>query len=185
MSLRLYNERWGGDVHPTVPFFISDLLPDSNAAVCAARCGDRSYEQHKSVLMLTIEAYNTTSIVRLPLAKMRRAVQHVFEGEGIAEGAVTIVLVDDTTIHEMNKTYLQHDYPTDVITFSLDEEPLSGEIYISAETARNQAEEYGVSVTNELMRLAAHGALHLAGYDDANDEGRAQMRRLEDKYIGV
>lgn len=135
--------------------------------------------------MVTIEAYNTTSIARIPLAKMRRAVQHVFEGEGITEGTVNIVVVDDVSIHEMNKTYLQHDYPTDVITFSLDEEGLSGEIYISAETAREQAKEYEVSLTNELMRLAAHGALHLAGYDDASDEERARMRQLEDTYIGV
>jgi probable rRNA maturation factor len=135
--------------------------------------------------MFTIEAYNTTSIARVPLAKMRRAVHNVLEGEGITEATVNIVVVDDVSIHEMNKTYLQHDYPTDVITFSLDEEGLSGEIYISAETAREQAKEYGVSFTNELMRLAAHGALHLAGYDDASDEERARMRQLEDTYIGV
>lgn len=135
--------------------------------------------------MFTIEAYNTTSIARIPLARMEKAVRNVLEGEGIEEGVVNIVVVDDVSIHEMNKTYLQHDYPTDVITFSLDEEGLSGEIYISAETAREQATEYGVSFTNELMRLAAHGALHLAGYDDASDEQRARMRQLEDKYIGV
>lgn len=135
--------------------------------------------------MLAIEAYNTTSIARIPLAKMRHVVQQVFQGEGIQTAEVTIVIVDDKKIHEMNKMYLQHDYPTDVITFSLDEDKLSGEIYISAETAREQAQEYGVSFTNEMKRLAAHGALHLVGYDDASEEERAQMRQLEDTYIGV
>lgn len=135
--------------------------------------------------MLAIEAYNTTSIARIPLAKMRHAVQHVFQGEGIKKAEVTIVVVDNRTIHEMNQTYLQHNYPTDVITFSLDEDELSGEIYISAETAREQAREYGVSFTNELMRLAAHGALHLVGYNDASEQERAWMRQLEDKYISL
>lgn len=135
--------------------------------------------------MLTIETHTVSSVARVPLAKMRRAVMRVLEGEHIGEGEVTIVVMDDAAIHEMNKTYLQHDYPTDVITFCLDREPLCGEIYISAETAREQAAEYGVSFTNEMMRLAAHGALHLAGYDDATDAERERMRKLEDKYIGV
>lgn len=135
--------------------------------------------------MLTIEAYNATSIPRIPLARMRRAVKNVLEGEKVKKAEVNIVVMDDTSIHEMNKTYLNHDYPTDVITFYLDERPLAGEIYISAETARMQAAEYGVSFTNEMMRLAAHGALHLVGYDDATDEEREKMRTLEDKYIAM
>ncbi len=135
--------------------------------------------------MLTIEAYNTTSIARIPLARMRRAVRNVLEGEKIRKAEVNVVVMDDQAIHEMNRTYLNHDYPTDVITFYLDEQPLTGEIYISAETARTQAAEYGVSFTNEMMRLAAHGALHLAGYDDATEEEREQMRKLEDRYIAL
>lgn len=135
--------------------------------------------------MLTIEAYNATSIARIPLARMRRAVRSVFEGEKIRKAEVNIIVMDDQAIHEMNRTYLNHDYPTDVITFYLDEQPLTGEIYISAETARHQAAEYGVSFTNEMMRLAAHGALHLAGYDDATEEERERMRKLEDRYIAL
>ena len=135
--------------------------------------------------MLTIEAYNTTSIARVPLARMCRAVRNVLEGEKIGKAEVNIIVMDDKAIHEMNRTYLNHDYPTDVITFYLDEQPLTGEIYISAETAREQAQHYGVSFTSEMMRLAAHGALHLAGYDDATDEEREHMRKLEDRYIAL
>jgi rRNA maturation RNase YbeY len=83
----------------------------------------------------------------------------------------------------LNKQYLQHDYATDVITFPLDEQPLYGEIYVSLETARRQANEYGVTVVNELCRLAVHGALHLLGYDDATLEDRAAMHKLESKFI--
>jgi rRNA maturation RNase YbeY len=56
-------------------------------------------------------------------------------------------------------------------------------VYISADTARNQAVEYGVTLTEEILRLAAHGALHLAGYDDATPEGKKQMSILETKYM--
>ena len=73
---------------------------------------------------------------------------------------------------------------TDVITFPIDEEPpIYGEIYISIDTARRQAEEYGVSLRNELCRLAVHGALHLAGYDDATPKQREKMHNLENQYI--
>lgn len=58
-----------------------------------------------------------------------------------------------------------------------------GEIYISAETAEKQANEYGVSLTNELMRLTAHGALHLCGYDDGTEADKEAMHKLENKYI--
>jgi probable rRNA maturation factor len=60
---------------------------------------------------------------------------------------------------------------------------LYGEIYVSLETARRQANEYGVAVVNELARLAVHGALHLLGYDDASDEDRKTMHELENTYI--
>lgn len=114
---------------------------------------------------------------------MRRVIENVLCGEGIDEATVGVVLVDDARIHAMNKEFLQHDYPTDIITFSLEDDGIDGEMYISIDTARRQAAEYDVSLTNELMRLAAHGTLHLAGYDDASTEERAQMSALEDKYM--
>ena len=77
----------------------------------------------------------------------------------------------------------RYDYPTDIITFPLEDEVLDGELYISLDTAARQAKEYGVSLTNELMRLVAHGTLHLVGYDDATDQQRKEMSRLEDNYI--
>ncbi|MBK7986366.1 MAG: rRNA maturation RNase YbeY [Ignavibacteria bacterium] len=83
----------------------------------------------------------------------------------------------------MNRKFLQHDYPTDVITFPLEDNPLEGEIYISIDTAIEQARDYNVSVAQELMRLAAHGTLHLIGYDDSTDEERARMSELETLYI--
>lgn len=103
----------------------------------------------------------------------------------IKHANIDIILLSDRRIRTLNKQYLQHDYATDVITFPLDEQPLYGEIYVSLETARRQANEYGVTVVNELCRLAVHGALHLLGYDDATLEDRAAMHTLETSFITV
>ncbi len=135
-------------------------------------------------MAIEIQVYNQTERKFLPLKKMRETAARVFNGEGQNEVELSIVILDDPAIHQMNVDFLQHDYPTDVITFNMDEEDtLAGEVYISADTAESQAKEYGVSLTNELMRLAAHGALHLCGYDDATDEQREKMHSLENKYI--
>lgn len=133
--------------------------------------------------MIEISMFNTTKMLGLSLASIKKAAKVVFQGENISTAMVNIVIVDDKEIHVLNKKYLNHDFSTDVITFSLDNEQIDGEIYISVETALSQASEYGVSLTNELMRLSAHGALHLAGYDDVTDDERQNMRLLEDKYI--
>ena len=98
---------------------------------------------------------------------------------------LNIVYLSDKEIHEMNREYLDHDYPTDVITFTIDDEGeiLEGEIYIGAETARSQAGEYGVSLSREIMRLAVHGTLHLMGMDDRTPQEKQKMTQEEDRYL--
>ncbi|MFY8000698.1 MAG: rRNA maturation RNase YbeY [Candidatus Kapaibacteriota bacterium] len=135
-----------------------------------------------------IYIFNDTEQQRIPRTKMRRVIENVLRGEKwrkkpIESATVNVILVDDAKIHAMNNEFLRHDYPTDIITFPLEEDCIDGELYISLDTAAKQAEDYGVSLTNELMRLAAHGTLHLVGYDDATEAERKQMSRLEDYYI--
>lgn len=130
-----------------------------------------------------ISVINASALKRLPIKKTELAVSNVFKGENISRFSVIIVYLDDAEIQEMNKKYLEHDYVTDVISFLIDKDETDGEIYIGAQQAQRQADEYGVSITNEILRLAAHGALHLAGYDDATPETRAEMHKLENKYI--
>ncbi len=96
---------------------------------------------------------------------------------------VSVVLVDDATLRCMNREHLGHDYDTDVITFPIESDPVEGEIYISLDRAREQASEFRVGLYDEVLRLAAHGALHLAGYDDATPNLRQEMTRLEDHYL--
>ncbi len=135
-----------------------------------------------------IYIFNDTEQQRIPRTKMRRVIENVLRGEKwrkkpIESATVNVILVDDVKIHAMNNEFLRHDYPTDIITFPLEEDCIDGELYISLDTAAKQAEDYGVSLTNELMRLAAHGTLHLIGYDDATEAARKEMSRLEDYYI--
>ncbi len=133
--------------------------------------------------MITVTVYNESTLARVPRSFVESVVSAVCLGEGIKEAEIRVILVTDEEIHRINREYLQHDYPTDVITFPIEDVPLEGEIYISTETARMQAKDYKVTLTNELMRLSAHGALHLAGYDDDTPEKRLAMSELETKYV--
>ncbi|MFA5512351.1 MAG: rRNA maturation RNase YbeY [Candidatus Kapaibacterium sp.] len=127
--------------------------------------------------------YNESGHKYIPKKMIQLAVLLTAEKELKKDCDISIVICNDDYIHDLNIRYLQHDYPTDVITFEIDDEPLTGEIYISADTAKLQAEEYKVSFRDELMRLAVHGTLHLAGHLDNTDELRKRMSELEDKYL--
>lgn len=108
----------------------------------------------------------------------------VLRGERRPDGIITVVLLSDEAIHDLNRRFLSHDYPTDVITFPLgDDDAVEAEIYISVDTARRQAREYRVTLREELARLAIHGILHACGHDDASTEDREAMRLLENRYL--
>jgi probable rRNA maturation factor len=135
---------------------------------------------NSTIVVEVANAHPTTRLRREPIAE---AVRAALRGEKVRSAAVGVVLVSDEELLEMNRRFLDHDYYTDVITFSIEPKPLEGEIYISVDRAREQAAEHGVGLYDEVRRLAIHGALHLAGYDDATDEERERMRRREDRYL--
>ncbi|MBT4051615.1 MAG: rRNA maturation RNase YbeY [Bacteroidetes Order II. Incertae sedis bacterium] len=112
-------------------------------------------------------------------------VSNVFSGEQINWSDISIVLTDHSTVLDLNKNWLEHDYHTDVISFLLEEDrqSLEGEIYVDVDTARARHVEFGTTVIQELERYIVHGLLHLAGYDDASDEERSHMKTLEDQYL--
>lgn len=133
-----------------------------------------------------IRITNSSSIKRLPIKKAKETIANVFAGEGVTEIMVDLIYVDSEFIAEMNMQYLNHEGDTDVITFPLgDEGEIEGEIYICPQVAAEQAQDYKVSTNEELIRLAAHGALHLCGYDDDTDEKRNAMHILETKYMCI
>lgn len=99
-------------------------------------------------------------------------------------GDISIIYCSDDYLLEINKQYLSHDYYTDVITFNYCEGDLiSGDIFISVDTIKANAEEYGASFVNELCRVMVHGILHLIGYDDDCESNQLIMRQKEDFYL--
>lgn len=99
-------------------------------------------------------------------------------------GDISIIYCSDDYLLEINKQYLSHDYYTDVITFNYCEGDLiSGDIFISVDTIKANAQEYGASFDNELCRVMVHGVLHLIGYDDDCESNQLIMRQKEDFYL--
>lgn len=118
--------------------------------------------------------------------RMREVVRVVLEGEGVADAEISLAFVDNPTIHRLNQRYLNHDEPTDVLSFPLSEpnaKKLAGELVVGAEVALAQASERGHDVQAELALYVIHGLLHLCGCDDHTAEGAAEMRRRERRYL--
>lgn len=99
-------------------------------------------------------------------------------------GAVNIIFCSDNYILDVNMRYLQHDYFTDIITFDYCEKDiLSGDLFISIDSVRENALFYGTEFSDELNRVMVHGLLHLIGYDDHTEEEVAEMRQKENYYL--
>ena len=107
---------------------------------------------------------------------------------------VSCVLVDDERIHEINREYRHIDRSTDVISFAMEDNDqfyvegmprTLGDIFISVDHAKKQAEEYGHSLRREMCFLFTHGILHLLGYDHMTDEQEKEMFGLQDQILGA
>ena len=146
---------------------------------------------------------NEQSAVRVSEADLIRVATFTLQSEGVVEAEISIALVDDPAIHLVNRDYLQHDYPTDVISFLLDSgiaDPrsaptsgtsgrrgfgkwLHGDVILSGDTAVREAQEYGWEPHSEACLYLVHGLLHLCGYDDLTDEEQALMRSREREIL--
>lgn len=104
--------------------------------------------------------------------------------EGFSVGEVAIVFCSDEYLLGVNKEFLSHDYYTDIITFDYCEgKVLSGDLLISIDSVRDNAQHFGVKFEEELRRVMIHGLLHLMGYDDHKPEDIAVMREKENYYL--
>jgi probable rRNA maturation factor len=136
--------------------------------------------------MIRISIASPQDIVAVDRTFLRRTAITVLEGEDIPEAEVSLALVDNFNIHQLNRRYLQHDEPTDVLSFPLSEpnaRRLAGELVIGAEVAKAQAANRGHPVEAELALYVIHGLLHLCGYDDNSAADAAAMRRRERFYL--
>jgi probable rRNA maturation factor len=125
-------------------------------------------------------------IVAVDRQKMREVVRAVLDGEGIADAEISLAFVDNATIHRLNQRYLQHDEPTDVLSFPLgDGKQLAGELVIGAEVGLAQASARGHDVQAELALYVIHGLLHLCGYEDHEPADAEAMRARERHYLAL
>ena len=133
-------------------------------------------------------SYNTQNV---SLPKIRRRdtsawIKAVAASYGKRVGDIAYIFCDDEKILEVNRQYLQHDYYTDIITFDYTEDDLiSGDIFISLDTVRSNAEEQHTTYDNELHRVIIHGILHLCGINDKGPGEREVMEAAENKALAM
>ena len=130
--------------------------------------------------------YNTDG-VKMPKIKKRDTtawIRAVAASYGKKVGEVGYMFVDDEKILEVNREYLGHDYYTDIITFDYCEgDVLNGDLVISLDTVRTNAEQFGKSYDEELHRVIIHGILHLCGLNDKGPGEREIMEEAENKAL--
>lgn len=115
--------------------------------------------------------------VSAPVAsdRVEAAVRHVLRAEGVDQAEISIALVGDAEMAELNEQYLSHEGTTDVISFHLHDagEPPLGDVYVGVEQAARQAAEFGAAADEEVLRLAIHGTLHVLGMEHPEGDDRA------------
>lgn len=139
---------------------------------------------------------DSQSVISLDEEIIRAVVEQTLAAERVASATISVAIVDNATIRELNCRHLNHDYDTDVLSFLLDCEgpefevnvspfrrgegkTLDGEIIVSAEMAMQRAAEFNWKPQDELVLYIVHGLLHLTGYDDTTDDERTVMRARE------
>ena len=151
----------------------------------------------KSQIKIDFENFTPQkSLNKAVFAKYLPRAEKILQQEGLKNisGRIGLSLVDDDTIRKINKNYRKKDVPTDVVSLSYTEnacnkavsfpvDDLIGEIFISVDTAKKQAGEYGWSFKEELIFLFVHGLLHVFGFDHLNDRDKKVMFAMQDKIL--
>lgn len=122
---------------------------------------------------------------------IKSILKHAIKEENLKNIYFNVIIVDNKTIHEINKQYRNIDRPTDVISFALEDEKkeipkgkrILGDIYISIDKAREQAKEYKHSLTREICFLSVHGLLHLLGYDHMKEKDEKIMFKKQEMIL--
>lgn len=131
-------------------------------------------------------SYHTEDIKKPNICTRRTSawVKNVAASHGKTIGEIAYIFCSDPYILEVNKQYLQHDYFTDIITFDYSEgNKISGDLFISLDTVKSNAEQFGTDYYEELERVIIHGILHLCGFKDKEPSEEARMREEENKAI--
>ncbi|MGC8971106.1 MAG: rRNA maturation RNase YbeY [bacterium] len=132
---------------------------------------------------MSLEVVNIHPNIRFNKSKLKKFIREKLKELNVKAKEVNIVLTDDEYIKNLNRHYRGIDSATDVLSFSMDETQLWGDIYISLDTALRQAEGQGWDLEEEVKFLAIHGLLHLLGYNDEDEEGYRTMMQLTNKLL--
>ena len=136
--------------------------------------------------MVSVSVHNPHEFGELEFQSLKAAARAVLEGEGVRDARVTLAFLDDAAIHALNKRHLDHDEPTDVLTFPYsgpNAKKLEGDVAIGFDVAKRQAAERGHPLNTELTLYVIHGCLHLCGHDDRTDKAAREMRSKERDYL--
>jgi probable rRNA maturation factor len=136
--------------------------------------------------MIKVSVASPQELVSIDRGQMRQVVRTVLEAEGVSDAEISLAFVDNPTIHRLNLRYLQHDEPTDILSFPLSEpgaRRLAGELVIGVEVAKSEAEERRHDVQAELALCVIHGLLHLCGHDDKTPDAARKMRERERVHL--
>ena len=142
--------------------------------------------------MNKLEVFKQVEEEIIELGEVEKVLYKAMEKEGLENTSFNLIIVDNEYIHELNRNYRNIDRETDVITFALEDEDslvvgsderILGDIYISIDKARSQAEEYGHGLLRELAFLAVHGFYHLLGYDHMTKEDEEVMFKKQEEVL--
>ena len=116
--------------------------------------------------------------------RIRKLIEKVIRQEEKSSDDLIFIFTSDNEIKKINMEFLNHNYYTDVIAFSYsDGREIAGEVYISIDAVRYNANNYKVSLKSEVLRVMIHGTLHLCGYNDNNRKRKNIMKRIEDRWM--
>ena len=116
--------------------------------------------------------------------EIKRFLEKVITEENKKPGDLVLILTDDKSLVEINRQFLKHDYFTDVISFDYSVGgTVNGEIYMSIDTIRRNAERFKSGIKEEMVRVMIHGVLHLCGYRDEGKEERKKMFRRQEMNV--
>lgn len=117
---------------------------------------------------------------------LKRIISRIISDAGLKGGVGDVIITTDEKVYEINREFLGHDYFTDIITFNYNRgKSVNGEIYISAQRIKENAEKFGVTLNSEIRRVIFHGFLHLCGYDDRTAEEKKKMSEMEEMYLAL
>lgn len=140
-------------------------------------------------MSIRVSVNNQQSLFAIDEAQIVTAVRQVLSGNGISLAEVSVAVVTDPEIHVLNRDHLNHDYPTDVLSFLYEHRTdsqdcfLDGELIVSTDTARRVGREHDMPEHDELLLYIVHGSLHLVGFDDHSAADRAKMRAAEREQL--